>query len=89
MSISEIIPSAEPNSLIVVYGPMGIMLGWFMWRGEKLVAKISDLAHRMDGLTKALLVDMVEKNHISDATKKYANETISKIDARSRKAKSE
>ena len=61
---------------------MGLMLAWFMLRGEKLASKVADLAHRIDGLTKALLVDMIDRDTVGPHVKAYAKETIAKIDAR-------
>ena len=78
---------AESQPLLFAYGPLGIILAWFMLRAEKGFAKIGDLAHRIDGLTKALLVDMIERDSIGSTTRKYAVETIKRIDARSGKDK--
>lgn len=72
---------AVHEDLLFAYGPMGIILAWFMFRAEKVAAKIGDLAHRIDGLTKALLIDMVERES-SPKVREYARETIAKIDAR-------
>lgn len=73
----------DAQPVLFTYGPMGVVLGWFMWRGEKLAIKIVDLSHRIDGLTKALLVDMVERESAGTHVRQYAEETIRKIDARS------
>lgn len=67
---------------LLAYGPLGIICGWFMWRGEKVVSEIAGLAHRIDGLTKALLVDMANRETCGVQTKAYAREAIAKIDAR-------
>ena len=73
---------ASENSMLIQYGGLGCVLVWFMVRGERVFSKLSDLSHRIDGLTKALLVDMIEKDHTSISVKKYAKETIARIDAR-------
>ncbi len=70
---------------LYTYGPMGIVLGWFMFRAEKFVAEIRSLSHRIDGLTRAMLVDMASRDSCGVATKKYANEAIAAIDARTKK----
>ena len=74
--------AAEHSSVLLTYGPMGIILAWFMWRGERMTDKLADLAHRIDGLTKALLVDMVERESSGDATKRFARDAIARIDSR-------
>lgn len=78
---------------LYTYGPLGIFCGYFMWRDERRSSesKVRDerastdnrtLAHRIDGLTKALLVDMTERDSSGIHTKKYARDEIAKIDAR-------
>lgn len=82
--ISQILAQAatEPTSLLLQYGPMGIISAWLMLRAEKGFAEIRSLTHRIDGLTKALLVDMIERDSCGLATKRYAREEVAKIDAR-------
>ncbi len=81
--ISQLSEAGAPA--LLTYGPLGIILAWFMLRAEKGFAKIGDLAHRIDGLTKALLVDMVDRDSAGPHVKQYARETIAKIDARNAK----
>ena len=77
--------AAEAAPVLLSYGPLGIMCAWFMLRSEKLFTEIRDLAHRIDGLTKALLVDMANRDSCGLQTKAYAKEAIAKIDARAAK----
>lgn len=49
---------------------------------EKLRRSIDRLAHRTDGLQRALLADMVERESIGIATKNYCRRTLAEIDAR-------
>lgn len=67
---------------LLQYGPLGAMCLWFMFRCERLFGEISSLGHRIDGLTKALLVDMANRESCGIQTKVYAKEAIAKIDAR-------
>jgi len=76
---ADVIPG--PTALYT-YGPMGIVLGWFMWRAEKIFSKISDLGHRIDGLTKAMLMDLISRDNIGPHTKQLAREALAKIEAR-------
>jgi hypothetical protein len=85
---------AENHSALLTYGPLGCFCAWLMWRAERVEAKItekvgdkiSDLAHRIDGLTRAMLVDMAERETTGRNTKQYARDAIAKIDAREKKA---
>jgi transposase InsO family protein len=74
--------AVENQSVLLAYGPMGVILAWFMFRGEKLVGEIRSLAHRIDGLTRALLMDMVTRDSVGPATKDAARAEIAKIEAR-------
>lgn len=74
--------ASDNSTVLFAYGPMGVVLAWFMWRAERVFSILADLTHRIDGLTKALLVDMVNREDTGLATKRYATEAIAKIDAR-------
>ena len=74
--------AVEHGGLLLTYGPMGVVLAWFMWRGEKLGGEIRSLAHRIDGLTRALLMDMISRDSVGPATKAQAKAEIAKISAR-------
>lgn len=81
-SLISQVAAVDPASLLLTYGPMGIILGWFMIRGEKLVIEIRGLSHRIDGLTRALLMDLVSRDSVGIQTKAQARAEIAKIDAR-------
>lgn len=74
--------AADNAGVLLTYGPLGAMCAWLMFRAEKVFTEIRDLAHRIDGLTKALLVDMTNRDTCGAQTKLYAREAIAKIDAR-------
>lgn len=76
------IATEQGGALLLTYGPMGAILLWFMARGEKLVSEIRSLSHRIDGLTRALLMDMVSRDNVGPATKAQAQQEIAKIEAR-------
>lgn len=84
---------------LLTYGPLGIITGWLMYRDEKRATQLRkheelesehriDILHRMDGLTKAILVDVLERNS-SQQSKAIAREAIAKIDARTAKKERE
>jgi len=75
---------ANDYAPLAPWGLLTAVLGWFMTQFAKLPGEIKSLAHRIDGLTRALLVDMVERDSIGIHTKNYARQEIAKIDARNR-----
>lgn len=74
--------ATDHASVLFTYGPLGVISAWLMFRAEKLFGEVRTLAHRIDGLTKALLVDMIDRDTCGLATKRYAREEVAKIDAR-------
>lgn len=69
-------------AVLYTYGPMGVILGWFMLRGEKLIVEIRSLSSRIDSLTRALLVDIIDRETCGEHAKQFARESIAQIDAR-------
>jgi len=79
--------AAEPGAgVLLTYGPMGVLLLWFMYRDGKIVPEIRSLSHRIDGLTRALLMDMVNRDSTGPATRAAAQAEIAKIEERLTKA---
>lgn len=75
-------PELTLGNGLLVYGPMGLVLAWFMLRGEAVVKEIRGLGHRIDGLTKALLVDVLSREHAGSKTREAAREMLDKIEDR-------
>lgn len=84
---------ADNPSALYAYGPLGIITCWLMYRDERRAIQIrenevreaghrEDVMHRIDGLTKALLVDLVERETATQHAKDFAREAIARIDAR-------
>ena len=78
------------------YGFPGFVCCWFMWYGQKLMkehrdswketnAEIKILSHRMDGMTRAMLVDALSRESTGPATYKVAQDMLSKINVRDEK----
>lgn len=71
------------------FGALGIVLAWFMLRCEKLLAngalsmtaELSKLTGRIDGLTRAMLMDLVSRDSVGLHTKAQAREMIAEIEA--------
>lgn len=64
------------------YGLAGLVIAWFMWFVDKLRNEIRGLAHRIDGLTRALLMDLVSRDSTGPHAKAMASEELRRIDAR-------
>lgn len=73
-----------PNlyAVMVNFGPLGVVLAWFMFRGEKVITEIRSLSHRIDGLTKAMLVDVLSREGTGHTARQMAQEMMAKIEAR-------
>lgn len=83
--LAQVAQVAAEHQALYTYGPLGIICGWLMWRDEKRAADNRSLAHQIGTLTKALLVDMLERDSCSDHTRRYAQEEIARLEERSRK----
>lgn len=74
------------HSELYTYGPMGVILAWFLWRGEKLGASVAKrldtLSHRIDGITRAMLVDVISRDSAGSHAKDAARTMLAKIEAR-------
>lgn len=84
-ALQVIAQSAGEASLFAQYGLLGAVLGWFMYHGSKLPSEIRALAHRVEGLTRALLVDMSERESSGIHVKRHCRDEIARIDARNKK----
>ena len=74
---------------LYTYGPMGLVLGWFMLRGEKVIIEIRSLRQCIEGLTRAILVEFVTRDDVGEHVKTYARSEIERMDLESRVAKLE
>ncbi len=72
---------ATDNPVLIAYGPLGVICGWFMVRFEKIFGELRGLNHKIEGLTRAMLVDLLERESVGRKAKDYAREAIAKIDA--------
>lgn len=80
--IAQVAADTQP---LAQYGLLGAVLAWFMFHGSKLAGEIRSLAHRIDGLTKAMLMDMVNRDNVGFHTKQAARDSIARIEAREAK----
>lgn len=84
----------NPTALLVGYGPLGVFCVWFMFRVEKLITAVNQspaefqkslqtLSHRIDGITRAMLLEVASREGGNVRSKQLANEMLAKIEARS------
>lgn len=85
--LAQLTTTVELNtaSALVVYGPMGAMLLWFMVRFESMVKAFGILSHRIDGVTRAMLLDVASRDSAGPQVKRIAQEMLAKIEARDTK----
>ncbi len=79
--MSLIAQMAEANPL-AAYGLTGLVLAWMMWFIEKLRGDLKVLAHRIDGLTRALLLDLVSRDNVGAHSKAMAHAELAKVEKR-------
>ena len=72
---------ANASSPLYTYGPLGVFCAYFMWRGEGFGREIRTLSHRIDGLTRAMLVDALSRENIGPMARKFAQEMLAKIES--------
>lgn len=83
--LAQVEAAANTIPPLTAVGLLGAVLTWFMYQGAKLPAEIRTLAHRIDGLTRAMLADMMERESTGMKAKDYCRNEMAKIDARMRK----
>ena len=81
--IAQFSPEVTPMTLLVAYGPMGVMLAWFMWRFETMIKAFRRLSHQIEGMTKAMLVDVMSRPSTSAPTRKVATDLLAEMELRS------
>lgn len=85
----DALTSASPTvAILVTYGPMGVVLAWFMIRGEaklqRVVDRIDVLSHRINGVTRAMLVDVMSRDSSGTQARKFAQEMLERAEQQDR-----
>ncbi len=75
-------PEVTTANALFAYGPMGIILCWFMFRGEAALKEIRGLGNRIDGLTRAMLVDVLSRDNAGTHTRETAQAMLTKLESR-------
>lgn len=89
------IPGAEANltAVLLTYGPLGVVLAWFMLRGEakleKVIERLDLLGHKITGVTKAMLVDVLSREPVDSKARHIAQMMLAEMEADSVKEAAE
>lgn len=76
------VADVNPTTLLVAYGPMGIMLVWFMWRFEAMIKAFRSLSHQIEGMSKVLLVEVMSRPSTTPATRQVATNLLADMERR-------
>lgn len=89
--------AANAVSPLYAYGPLGIICGFFMLVFHRvmvardhellavvkqLVAEVHNLAHDVEGLRRAMLADVIDRDTSGHHAKNFAKRELAKIEAR-------
>lgn len=72
-------------AMLFTYGPLGIVLAWFMLRGEtkleRVVDRLDRLAHKIEGVTRAMLADVMSRENSDSRVREIARNMLADLDA--------
>jgi hypothetical protein len=78
-------PEVNAVSALAIYGPMGIMLIWFAWRAEQKSDKVAEhlnkLGHTIEGMTHAMLADVISRDTSGPEAKRVARQMLTRIES--------
>jgi len=77
----EMANPTNPTNVLFQYGLAGVIIAWFMFEHKSFGKDIRTLSHRIDGLTRAMLVDALSRENIGPMARKFAQEMLAKIEA--------
>lgn len=90
MSWMAQLPDVSLLSEMAKFGLLGVVLGWFMFKFDRttretareIVQEIRTLAHRIDGMTRAMLVDVISRDNCGPHAKQEAQKMLANIESR-------
>lgn len=77
----------DMQNVLFAYGPMGVMLGWFMLRGEKLIKEVREFGHKIDGLRLALLANTISNANTPNALRRFCDSEIARVEEKRNSSK--
>jgi hypothetical protein len=83
------VPEINWQAAVFAYGPLGVMCAWLMLRserkfdelGEKIIAELKVLGHRMNGMTRAMLADVASRETTGTALKTLVHDELRKLES--------
>jgi len=76
MTLFYIAQLVEPYELFFRYGLLGVIVGWILFRLEGRMASIE---HKLIGLNRTLLIELLSRETISFMAKKMAEAELEKL----------
>jgi hypothetical protein len=77
-----LIAQVVSDNPLATFGLAGLVIAWFMWFVDKLRSELRSLAHRLDGLTRAILMDLLSRDDAGTQAKIMAQQELAKLQAR-------
>lgn len=87
--------SVPPSAmeLLTIYGPLGVICGWLMWRDERRdktlreinsaqIEALGTVAHKMNGLSRALIFNAA--THAPNGIKELAQKELEEMERKAR-----
>lgn len=79
IALAQIDAGAHP--VLLTYGPLGVMCGWFMLRGEALIKEVRGYGHKIDGLRLAILAQAATASANNPSLRSMLEQEIARINA--------
>lgn len=70
--------AADPIAVLIAQGPMGVMLAWFLFRGERLAAHI---VREIGDMKETMLLDVASRPSATPAVREIARDKLDAIEA--------
>ncbi len=74
--IAQVAP--DPLSVLIAQGPLGVMLAWFLFRGERLAALV---VREIGDMKETMLLDVASRPSASLAIREIAQDKLDTIEA--------
>jgi len=83
MTTPEILAQLEDYKPLLNYGLAGVFMAWLMWRVDgrlmSIEKAINHNSHKMTGITRAMLIELVGRETTSVAAKAAAREELARF----------
>jgi hypothetical protein len=84
------IPDVNFPSMLVSYGPLGMMCLWFALRAETKIDRVIDrldyLGHKINGMTRAMLAEIISRENHDSQARKIAEDMLRQNDEEANRA---